>query len=86
MQLSIESKNKAAAFSLCCETTSNLLSRICELRKENRKLINKFSEDICNGDKGKVKARLRLYCHIKENEGNDLDKDSYVESHEMLIE
>ena len=51
MQLSIESKNKAVAFSLFCETTSNLSSRVRELRKEKRKLVDEFAEEHCDGDK-----------------------------------
>ena len=60
MQLSIESKNKAVAFSLFCETTSNLSSRVRELRKEKRKLVDEFAEEHCDGDKNKVKTRLRV--------------------------
>ena len=73
MQLSIESKNKAVAFSLFCETTSNLSSRVRELRKEKRKLVNEFAEDHCDGDKNKVKTRLRLYRHFKERDDSGSD-------------
>ena len=86
MHMSIESKNKAVSFSLYCETTSNLAGRIRELRKEKRKTISDFADENYDGDKDKVKAKLRLYRHFKEREGDDIDNDSYVESQETMME
>ena len=94
MKKSIESKNKALEFSIYCETSANLSTRLRELKSTKRKLVREFAE--CSSDKkcGKngVKARLRLYRHHKEvkaKEGldsDDSDEESFFESQETLME
>ena len=93
MQRSFKSKNEALEFSIYCETSANLSSRLRELKSIKRKLVREFADDHCSGDKKKVKTRFRLFWHFKErkekedgSDSNDLDDGSYIESQETLME
>ena len=76
MQRSFKSKNEALEFSIYCETSANLSSRLRELKLIKRKLVREFADDHCNGDKKKVKTRLRLFRHFQERKEKEDGSDS----------
>ena len=95
MKKSIESKNKALEFSIYCETSANLSTRLRKLKSAKRKLVREFAEcsNDKNCDKNRVKARLRLYRNYRErkdakdgSDSDDSDEESFFESQETMME